>query len=341
MILDIENGIVELAFGSGGRASAALIEQVFVRHFKAVGLNELNDFASISVIGERVIFASDSHVISPLFFQGGDIGSLAVNGTVNDVAMSGGRVHALSVNVIIEEGLSLRDLDRVAESMAIAAMKAGINIVTGDTKVVERGAVDGLYISTSGIGSVNTSVDLKPSNIQYGDKILVNGSIGDHGASIFATRNQLQTELRSDCCALNKMIEGLMSLGLGIRCMRDPTRGGLASALNEIATQSQKRFLLNQASIPIKPEVNAIAGISGIDALNLANEGKVLVFCDSNDADAALDYMKSKEEGKNAQIIGEVCAQSETSFAGVEISNVFGGRRILEWPWSDPLPRIC
>jgi hydrogenase expression/formation protein HypE len=340
--LDLRNGRVELSHGAGGRAMAQLIEQLFVRHFDNQWLAAQTDGASLPLPGaaERIVMATDCHVVSPLFFPGGDIGSLAVHGTVNDVAMAGGRPQWLSAGFILEEGFPLADLERIVVSMATAAQVAGVVIVTGDTKVVERGKCDGVFINTTGVGVAVPGVNLDPANIRPGDAIIVSGTLGDHGMAIMSQRENLsfETALRSDSAALNGLVEAMLAAVPGVHALRDPTRGGLAAVLNEFARAAGCGMSVREAAIPLRPEVTAACELLGLDPLYVANEGKLVAVCAPADAPRLLDAMRAHPLGRDASLIGHALAD-ERCF--VEMETAFGGRRMIDWLSGEQLPRIC
>jgi hydrogenase expression/formation protein HypE len=338
--LDLTNGKVEMAHGGGGRAMAQLISQLFARAFDNEWLAQGNDQAQLSLPAGRLAFASDSHVVSPLFFPGGDIGSLAVHGTLNDLAMCGARPHALSVGFILEEGLALAELARIVESMAQASREANVPIVTGDTKVVERGKGDGVFINTSGVGIVPEGLDLSGDRARPGDCILLSGSVGDHGACILTQRESLgfAADIRSDSCALHRLTQAMVAQVPQLRCMRDPTRGGLANTLNELAQQSGVGMQLEEAAIPVIQPVQAVCELLGLDPLYLANEGKLVAICPPEQAPELLALMRAHPQGKSAAIIGTVTADPQQF---VQLRTRFGGNRLLDWLNSEPLPRIC
>lgn len=340
MPLDIKNGTVELAHGSGGRAMSQLIDQLFLPAFNNEYLNQKNDQALVTIPGQRIVIATDSHVVSPLFFPGGDIGSLSVHGTINDVVMSGAKPLYLTAGFILEEGFPLADLQRIVLSMAAAAKDCQTPIVTGDTKVVEKGHGDGVYINTTGIGVVSTELNLSPTNIQVGDKILISGTIGDHGTTILASRQSMDfsSDLISDSQALHDLVSDMVEAVARIRCMRDPTRGGLGATLNELAQSANVGMMLNETSIPVKETVTAITELLGLDPIYMANEGKLVCICPANEANKLLTVMREHTKGKDAAIIGEVVVD-EHQF--VQLKTGFGGNRIIDWRYSDPLPRIC
>ncbi|WP_325169680.1 MULTISPECIES: hydrogenase expression/formation protein HypE [Pseudomonas] len=341
--LNLRDGRIEMAHGSGGRASAQLIEEVFLRAFDNPWLRQGNDGVTLATVlgaGERLVMATDAHVISPLFFPGGDIGSLSVHGTLNDVAMSGARPLYLSASFILEEGFPLADLKRIADSMGRAAQEAGVAIVTGDTKVVERGKGDGVFISTTGVGVVAAGIDTSGNRARPGDVILVSGCIGEHGVAILSQRESLEfeTQIRSDSAALHGLVMDMLEAVPGVRVLRDPTRGGLATTLNEIAGQSDVGMLLDEAAIPVQPQVEAACELLGLDPLYVANEGKLVAICDARDADTLLQVMHAHPLGAQAARIGSVI---EDSHGFVQMQTRFGGRRIVDWLAGEQLPRIC
>ncbi|MDY7559641.1 hydrogenase expression/formation protein HypE [Pseudomonas sp. 10B1] len=341
--LNLRDGRIDMSHGAGGRASAQLIEELFVAAFDNAWLREGNDGAVFSPAlapGERMVMATDAHVVSPLFFPGGDIGSLSVHGTVNDVAMTGARPLYLSASFIIEEGYPLADLKRIVESMARASRDAGVPIVTGDTKVVERGKGDGVFISTTGIGVVATGVDTGGHRARPGDAILLSGSIGEHGVAIMSKREALEfdTEILSDSIALHELVAKMLAVAPGLRVLRDPTRGGLATTLNEIAGQSGVGMLLDEAMIPVLPQVEAACELLGLDPLYIANEGKLVAICSQADAEPLLSAMRDHPLGQNAVRIGTVL---DDSHGFVQMQTRFGGRRIVDWLTGEQLPRIC
>ncbi|MCI5896919.1 MAG: hydrogenase expression/formation protein HypE [Sutterella sp.] len=339
--LNIEKGTVELSHGAGGRASAQLIEEVFAKHFTNEWLDEGHDGALLPAIRRPVAVSCDAHVVSPLFFPGGDIGKLAVCGTVNDVAMCGAHPLYLTASFIIEEGFALADLERIVKSMAQAAKEAGVAIVTGDTKVVERGKADGVFICTSGIGEQFENTEtVSGKRAQPGDVVLVSGAIGDHGTAILSRRQGLTflTDLESDCAPLNKMVEAIMKASSHVHVLRDPTRGGLAATLNEIATQSKVGIELNESAIVVHEAVNAACEFLGLDPLYVANEGKLIAICPEEEAQAVLEAMRTDPRGKEAAIVGRV---TEDNAGYVEMVTTVGGRRAVDWLNAEQLPRIC
>ena len=343
--LDLKNGRVDLTHGSGGRAMVQLISELFAKHLGNEYLGQGNDGAVLPapvLDGKpaRIVMSTDSHVVSPLFFPGGDIGCLSVHGTVNDVAVMGATPLYLAAGFILEEGFALADLARIVESMAEAARMAGVPVVTGDTKVVERGKGDGVFITTTAVGVLPEGLELGGSRARPGDVVLVSGSMGDHGVAIMSQRENLSFDapIVSDTAALNGLIAAMLATGTDIRCLRDPTRGGLAATLNEIAGQSGVGMMLRESAIPVKPVVAAACELLGLDPLNVANEGKLIAICASADAPKLLAAMRAHPLGRDAALIGEVMADAHHF---VQLSTAFGGRRIVDWLASDQLPRIC
>ncbi len=339
--LDVKNGRVDLSHGSGGRAMAQLIADIFHESFANDLLAQGNDQAVFDIPAGRMAMTTDGYVVSPLFFPGGDIGSLAVHGTVNDLAMSGAKPLYLSASFILEEGFPLADLQRIARSMGAAAREAGVKIVTGDTKVVERGKADGVFISTAGVGLVPDGVELSGDRARPGDAILVSGTLGDHGVAIMSSRENLQFETRivSDSAALHGLTETMVAAcGADLRLMRDPTRGGLAATLNEIAHQSGVGIRIEEDALPIRPEVVAACELLGLDPLFVANEGKLVAFVAPEAAEKLLSIMRSHPLGRDAALIGHVVAD-ENRF--VQMTTSFGGGRIVDWLSGEQLPRIC
>jgi len=328
--LDLQSGRVEMAHGSGGKAMAQLIDELFLQAFSNPWLEQLNDQACFNLPPGRVVMATDSHVISPLFFPGGDIGALSVHGTVNDVAMSGAQPKYLSAGFILEEGFPLADLQRIVQSMAAAAEEAGVAIVTGDTKVVERGKGDGCFINTTGIGVLPDQLNLSGNRVQPGDKVLLSGTLGDHGVAIMSLREGLtfETTIESDSQSLHDLVAAMVAAVPQINCMRDPTRGGLAATLNEIAQSSGVGISIYEARIPVKAQVSAACEFLGLDPLYVANEGKLVAFCPADKAEQLLAVMQQHPKGKQAAIIGAVTADP---LKFVQMETVFGGRRMVDW----------
>lgn len=338
--LDLRTGRVEMAHGSGGRAMSQLVHDLFAARFDNPSLARGHDAAVLEVGGSRIAVSTDGFVIRPPFFPGGDIGRLAVHGTINDVAMAGARPLSLTAAVILEEGFPLVDLERIVASMAEASREAGVPIVTGDTKVVERGKGDGVFITTTGIGLVPEGVDTAGDRARPGDRVLLSGTIGDHGMAVMSVREGLEfeTRLRSDTAALHTLVADLVAAAPGLRVLRDPTRGGLASTLNEIAWQSGVGILLREAAIPVRSEVRAASEILGLDPLYVANEGKLIAIAAAGDADRLLATLRRHPLGRESAIIGEVV---EDSHRFVRMATAFGGERIVDWMSGEPLPRIC
>ena len=331
---------VTLAHGSGGSLTGALIQDLFRRHFANAFLDEAHDAARLPQVSGKLAFTTDSYVINPLLFPGGDIGKLAVCGTVNDLAMSGARPLYISCGFIIEDGLPFSLLETVVMSMAAAAKEAGVMIVTGDTKVVNRGAADKLFINTAGIGEIPAGIDIFGGNARPGDAVVVSGTMGDHGAAIMVAREQLglSSTLESDCAPLGGLVAEMLAVCPDIRVLRDPTRGGAATALNEIAMQSRLGIEIEEESIPVKPAVRGICEILGLDPMYLANEGKLIALVPEGEADAVLKAMRMHSYGKEAAIIGRTLPQTPGRLV---MRTPYGSRRILDMMVSDPLPRIC
>ena len=331
---------IMLGHGSGGRLSAELTRSIFLPAFENPALARLDDQAIVRVNGTRLAFTTDSFVVKPLFFPGGDIGSLAVHGTVNDLAMGGATPLFLSAAFILEEGLPVDTLRRVVTSLQTAARNAGVEIVTGDTKVVEKGCGDQLFINTTGIGLVPEDVDLSANRARPGDKVLLSGSIGEHGIAILAQREGLEFEcpVESDTAALHTLVADMLRASRKIRCMRDPTRGGVSSTLNEIAEQSRVGIQLEEDAIPIREEIRGACEMLGLDPLYVANEGKLIAIVAPDAADAVLQAMRGNPLGKNAQIIGNV---RESPSPLVTMRTALGTSRMVDMLAGDQLPRIC
>ena len=329
--------IITLDYGSGGKKTSALIEERIVPLLKNDALAALGDGAVLAG-AEKLVFSTDSFVVDPYFFPGGDIGKLCVCGTVNDVAMSGGVPRYLSLSFIIEEGLPLSHLDKILASVAATAEKAGVSIVTGDTKVVERGRGHGIYINTAGIGFLKHG-SLSPANLRPGDKVLLSGTAGDHGAAVMLARNKnlVEGEILSDCAPLNKLAEKLYALGDSLRVLRDPTRGGVATTLCEFVEGTSLSIALEEAQIPVLPSVAAVCDILGLDPLYSACEGKLLAVVAPEAADAALEILRGTEEGRAAAVIGEV---TDVRAGKVTVRSAFGTRIVSKLSGAE-LPRIC
>jgi hydrogenase expression/formation protein HypE len=338
---------VTLSHGSGGKASHNLIEGVFAPAFANPLLDRMDDAATLTFelpiadASLKLAFTTDSYVVSPLFFPGGDIGKLAVHGTVNDLAMSGARPIYLSAGFILEEGFPIADLRRVVESMAAAARAAGVRIVAGDTKVVERGKADGLFINTAGIGLIEGGWELGQSRARPGDRILLSGPIGDHGIAVMLAREALEIEsdVLSDTAPLHELVAALLAAaGPGVRCLKDPTRGGVATTLNEIALASEVAIALDEQAIPVRPEVRGACELLGLDPLTIANEGRLLAVVAPEHTESALAALRGHALGRDAAIVGEVRAEPA---AMVFLRTDIGGTRVLDMLVGDPLPRIC
>jgi hydrogenase expression/formation protein HypE len=338
--LNLKHGTIDMSHGAGGRAMAQLIAEVFQVHLDNDLLRQGNDQAWFSPPPGRLVISTDGHVVAPLFFPGGDIGCLSVHGTINDVAMAGARPLYLAAGFILEEGYPLKDLVRIVESMAAAANAAGVPVVTGDTKVVERGKGDGVFITTTGVGVVPEGVSLSGDQARPGDAILVSGSLGDHGVAILSKRENLgfEVEIRSDTAALHTLVAAMVAAVPDLHCLRDPTRGGLATTLNELAHQSGVGMRIRESAIPIRPEVSAACELLGLDPLYVANEGKLIAICPAERAADLLAVMRAHPLGAAASRIGEVVADPHRF---VQMETRFGGSRIVDWLAGEQLPRIC
>jgi hydrogenase expression/formation protein HypE len=340
--LDLRHGRVDMGHGAGGRAMAQLITELFARAFANDWLARGDDAAVLPApaAGERLVIATDAHVVSPLFFPGGDIGCLSVHGTVNDLAVMGARPLYLAASFVLEEGFALAELARIVASMAEAARAAGVPVVTGDTKVVEQGKGDGVFITTTGVGALPAGREIGGANARPGDAVLVSGTLGDHGMAIIAQRESLAFEsaIVSDTAALHGLVAALLDAVPGVRVLRDPTRGGLATTLNEIAAQSGVGMELDERAIPVRPEVAAACELLGLDPLYVANEGKLVVICDEADAARALAALRAHPLGSAAARIGTV---TDDAHRFVQIRTAFGGRRMVDWLSGEQLPRIC
>lgn len=340
--LDLKHGRIDMGHGAGGRAAAQLIEELFIAALDNPYLRQGDDGASFAIPnGGRMVMATDGHVVSPLFFPGGDIGCLSVHGTLNDVAMLGAQPLYLAASFILEEGFALAELKRIVDSMARAAREAGVPVITGDTKVVERGKGDGVFITTTGVGVVVAGVAISGANARPGDVLLLSGTIGDHGVAVLSKRESLEfeTTIRSDTAALHTLVAAMLRAApSGVRVLRDPTRGGLATALNEIAGQSGVGMVLEEAAIPILPQVEAACELLGLDPLYIANEGKLIAICSPESADAVLHAMRAHPLGAQAVRIGVV---TEDPHHFVQMNTRFGGRRVVDWLSGEQLPRIC
>lgn len=339
--LDFARGAIELTHGAGGKASAQLFEELFLPAFHNPMLGAGDDQARFTGHG-RMVVATDSHVVSPLFFPGGDIGALSIHGTVNDVAMAGAVPQYLTAGFILEEGFPLKDLRTIVGSMANAAAAAGVSIIAGDTKVVERGKGDGIFINTTGIGIIPDRIAEPPAahRAAPGDKILVSGTLGDHGVTILSAREGLPliSPIESDSAALNTLVRDLLDATDGVKVLRDPTRGGLATAINELCRSSGTGAVLEETCIPIRKTVDAACELLGVDPLYLANEGKLIAIVSPEEAQTALAALKGHPLGQDAAIIGTI---TEDAHGFVQMETPLGGRRMVDWLTGDPLPRIC
>ena len=331
---------IVLAHGGGGKLSRQLIDKVVLPQFRNELLEPLHDGAIFSVADQRLAFTTDSFVVSPIFFPGGDIGSLSIHGTINDLAMCGARPLYLSASFILEEGLPMEDFWRIVQSMHAAADAAGVKLVTGDTKVVDRGKADKIFINTSGVGLVPDGVNIDPTRAQVGDKIIVSGAIAVHGIAIMSVREGLEfeTEIASDTAPLSSLVDAMLATKIDIHVLRDPTRGGITSALTEIAQSAKVGMLLDEARIPISEEVKGACEILGLDPLYVANEGKLLAIVAAQDIDLVLSTMKSHPLGQHAAVIGEVTSDHP---GFVMMKTRIGGTRVVDMLSGEQLPRIC
>jgi hydrogenase expression/formation protein HypE len=339
-----DHPVIVMGHGGGGRLSAELVQHLFLPAFAgttlAGTLQQLGDAAVIDLGGLRLAFSTDSYVVRPRFFPGGNVGDLAVNGTVNDVSMTGAQPLALSVGVVLEEGMPLEELGRIATTMGEAARRAGVSIVTGDTKVVDVGHGDGVFINTSGIGLIPAGVELGPHRVRPGDVVIVSGAIGMHGIAVMSVREGLEfgSDIVTDSAPLNGLVKALLDSGADVHMMRDPTRGGVAATLNEIAGTSRTGISIVERSVPVPDDVRAACGFLGLDPLYVANEGKLVAFVDAADADLALETMRAHEYGREATIIGTVVDEHP----GVVVAKTgIGGTRVVDLPLAEQLPRIC
>ncbi len=329
-----------LDHGSGGRASHSLISDLLVPEFENPILAQLDDSAIFDINRERLAFSTDTYVVDPIFFPGGNIGALAINGTVNDLAMCGATPLYLSVGLIIEEGFSIAELKKILKAMKEAATKADVLVITGDTKVVPNGAADKIFINTSGVGLIPDGVDISGHNARPGDKIILSGTIADHGITVLTQREGMNFEspIQSDTAALNHMVHEMIAASDQIHALRDPTRGGVGTSLNEIAAQSEVGIRIYEEALPIRDEVAGICELLGFDPLYIANEGKLLGFVGPDHAEKVLEVIKANEYGKDARIIGEVVADSPSK---VFMKMRIGGTRILDMLTGEQIPRIC
>jgi hydrogenase expression/formation protein HypE len=331
---------VLVGHGSGGKLTADLIERLFLPAFQNPYLARLEDQAVLEVQGVRLAFTTDAFVVTPIFFPGGDIGRLAVNGTVNDLAMSGARPLYVSAAFILEEGLPLADLERIVRSMQEACATAGVMLVTGDTKVVHRGSGDKVFITTSGIGIIEHTLAMAADRVQVGDRVILSGTIADHGMAVMSKRQGLEfeTEIVSDTVALNALVATMLQGSAALHCLRDPTRGGVATALHEIARRAQVGIVLDEPCIPIREEVKGACELLGIDPLYVANEGKLVAMVGQEEAEQVVERMRGHRDGQAAQIIGTVVAEHPGM---VVMRTEIGGSRIVDLPLGEQLPRIC
>jgi hydrogenase expression/formation protein HypE len=331
---------VTLDHGGGGRASRELVQDYFLPRFSNPFLEKLDDSAVVDHPPGRLAITTDSYVVDPIFFPGGDIGMLSINGTVNDLSAQGARPLFLSAAFILEEGFELADLERILISMAAASRKAHVSIIAGDTKVVPRGRADKIYINTTGVGLVQEDITISGSNAQVSDMVILSGPVGDHGIAVLSQREGVafDTNLKSDCAPLNKMVQEILMVTKDIHAMRDPTRGGVAAILNEIASQSNVGIVLGEEDIPVREEVRSACEILGLDPLYIANEGKLVIFVEQEHASRILETVRHNEHGRNAQIIGEVIADHP---GRVVMRTRTGGTRIIDMPLGELLPRIC
>ncbi len=343
----MNNDKIILDHGSGGKISHAMVAEMILPIFSNPVLADLDDGANLDISdfisssgSGKFAFSTDSYVVDPIFFPGGNIGDLAINGTVNDIAMCGAKPLYLSVGLIIEEGFSYTDLKRILEEMGNAAYKAGVKVVTGDTKVVPKGKCDKIFINTSGIGIIPKDVNVSGSMASVGDKIILSGTMADHGITILSTREGLKfdSNIKSDSAPLNTMVQSLFDSGCDVHVLRDPTRGGVGTTLNEIASQSRVGIRIYERTLPVKPEVAGICELLGFDPLYLANEGKLIAFIPKKDADKALEIIRRDEFGKDASIIGEVVLDDPGK---VYMNTAIGGARIIDMLTGEQLPRIC
>lgn len=331
---------IVLGHGSGGKLTAQLIDRVFLPAFSNPVLDRLDDQAVLEINGSRLAFTTDSFVVTPIFFPGGDIGRLAINGTVNDLAMGGARPLYLAAAFILEEGLATDDLRRVVDSMSAAAREAGVQLVTGDTKVVNRGKGDKVFISTTGIGVIERPVDISASRARPGDRVILSGFIGDHGMAILSQRENLEFEgvIESDCAALHQLVADMLEVTDDIHCLRDPTRGGVATVLNEIAAHSQVGICLQETEIPVRDTVRGACEILGLDPLYVANEGKLVAIVPESKADGVVARMRQNPLGRDSRVIGEIVPGPEGM---ILMKTEIGGTRVVDTLFGEQLPRIC
>ena len=336
----LQHETVQMAHGAGGRLSQELTGRVFMPHLQNAFLDQLDDQARFDAEPGQIAFSTDTYVVSPIFFPGGNIGELAINGTVNDLAVGGAVPRYLSAGFVLEEGLPLVELETIVKSMAESARKAGVLIVCGDTKVVQKGQCDKIFINTSGVGFIPEGINVSCRNLKPGDAVILSGTIGDHGMAVMTTREGLsfQSRIKSDTAALNGMIRAVLNVVPGVHAMRDPTRGGVAATLNELATSSSVGIELDETAIPVREEVRGAAELLGIDPLTVANEGKMLLVVPEADTETVLAVMRAHEHGSEAVWIGRVVEEHPGM---VVMRTPFGSRRIVEMPLGEQLPRIC
>lgn len=332
--------IITLSHGSGGKMTHNLIEDIFYKYFNNEFLMQKNDSSVLPNFNGKLAVTTDSFVIDPIFFGGGDIGKLSVCGTVNDLAMSGAKPLYITVGFIIEEGFEIKDLERIVKSIADTANEANVKIVAGDTKVVERGSADKIFINTTGVGIIEKDIYLSGENPKVGDKVIISGTLGDHGICIMSKRKNLEFDVsvKSDCGLLNGLIEEVLDISSEVRVLRDPTRGGLATTLNEISEHSKNSIMLYEETIPVKDEVRSMCEILGFDPLYIANEGKLVLIVSDKDSQKVLQTMRKNPMGKDAEIIGEVIEDDKNA---VFLKTDIGGTRLLNMPAGELLPRIC
>lgn len=334
---------IRLAHGGGGRLMQSLIQDVFLKAFSNSIISQLQDSAVVPIEGHRLAVTTDSYVVRPLFFPGGDIGSMAVHGTINDLAMSGATPLYLTTGFILEEGLSFDTLEKVVHSMADAAQKSGVSIVCGDTKVVDRGKGDQIFINTTGVGQVSEGIEIGPNRIEPGDRILVSGDLGSHGIAVMSVREGLSfaSDVVSDSAPLHKVVADLLQQGVSIHCMRDLTRGGLASALNELAEISRQKFVVDENRIPVQEPVRGACEVLGLDPLYVANEGRFVLFVSANESEKALSTLRKHAVSNLATDIGEVTNSPASHSPPVTLRTIVGTNRILDLLSGEQLPRIC
>ncbi len=332
--------VIRLAHGSGGEATRKLIGEIVTQYFRNAIVERLDDSAVLTLNAGQIAFTTDSYVVNPIFFPGGDIGSLSVNGTVNDLSMVGASPLAITVSLILEEGLALEDLRRVLESMRRASLEAGVHVVGGDTKVVEKGSGDGIFVNTAGIGVVPDGVEISCHNAKPGDVVILSGTIGDHGIAVLSKREGIgfEADIKSDTAPLNGLVEKMLEVTRSIHAMRDPTRGGLATSLNEIAVSSRVGIVVEEALIPVRPEVSRACELLGLDILYVANEGKLIAIVPGEIAEKVVEAMRRHRLGSQAKIIGRVVSEHAGT---VVLQTSVGGRRILSPLSGELLPRIC